>query len=143
MKPMTLTTSTIRTSDTPSDREGHGQPFGPSAGGLQSRLRQPAHGLGWGRRLMLGIALTAVLGSGTGCNRYGWEIFRGVAEIATYVAVTAMVLSWHDHHYHHHGCGHQYVVYESRPVYHYNDRWEYYDDRAETWYYYPEGVPGY
>lgn len=124
MKPMTATHPTTPLSPTPDALHAH-------------------KGLGWGRRLMLGVALTAVIGSGAGCNRYGWELFRGVAELATYVAVTAMVLSWHDHHHHHHGCGHQFVVYESRPVYHYDGRWEYYDDRAETWYYYPDGVPGY
>ena len=97
--------------------------------------------LGWSRRLALALALVAVVGAGTGCNRYGWELFRGFAEVAAYVAVTAMVLSVHDHHYHHYHCGHRYVVHEHRPVYYYEGRWEYYDDRADTWYYYPDGVP--
>jgi len=97
---------------------------------------------GWTRRIALALVLAFALG-GTGCNRYGWELFRGVAEIAAYVAVTALVLSVHDHHYHHYHCGHRYVVYEARPVYYYEGRWEYYDDRAGTWYYYPDGVPGY
>lgn len=103
--------------------------------------RRSTH-FGWSRRLMLGVALTVVLGM-SGCNRYGWELFRGAAEIAAYVAVTAMVLSWHDHHHHSYSCGHRYVVYESRPVYQYDGRWEYYDERADRWYYYPDGVPGY
>ena len=96
---------------------------------------------GWSRRLILGIALAGVLGTGTGCNRYGWELFRAGVEIAAHVAVAAMVLSWHDDHHHSSHCGHHYVVHESRPVYYYSERWEYYD--RGTWYYYPDGVPGY
>jgi hypothetical protein len=101
------------------------------------------HGrMGWPRKVVLGLVLGLVMAtSTTACNRYGWELFRGAATIAAYVAVTAAVLSWHDHHHHSYHCGHRYVVYESRPVYHYEGRWEYYDPHARTWYYYPDGVP--
>jgi len=99
--------------------------------------------LGLGRRVVLGLALSAVVGTSSGCNRYGWELFGAAVELAAYVAVTAAVLSWHDRHHHYDGCGHQFVVYDSRPVYSYGGHWEYYDDRADTWYYYPDGVPGY
>jgi hypothetical protein len=95
------------------------------------------------RNVIIALALTTSLATSSGCNRYGLEILRGVVEIAAAVAWTALVLAAHDAHYHHAHCGHQYVVYESRPVYQYQGRWEYYDPWNETWYYYPDGLPGY
>lgn len=94
-------------------------------------------------RLMI-VALMLTLGLGTsGCNRYGWQLFGAAVELAAYAAVTALVLASHDAHYHSHYCGHHYVEYEGRPVYEYRGRWEYYDPYQRTWYYYPDGVPGY
>ncbi|MBL8786161.1 MAG: hypothetical protein JNJ59_14780 [Deltaproteobacteria bacterium] len=97
------------------------------------------------RSLTLGLVLAVLPLTLTtqGCNRYGWEIFRGAVEVAAYVAVTAMVLAAHDAHYHSYHCGHHYVVVENRPVYEYQGRWEYYDPHEDTWYYYPEGPPDY
>lgn len=95
------------------------------------------------RGILVALILTVSLIGSSGCNRYGWEVFRSVAELTAYVAVTAMVLAAHDAHYHHAHCGHRYVIYESRPVYHYEGRWEYYDSWDDTWYYYPDGIPGY
>lgn len=94
-------------------------------------------------KLLIAALLITLFAGSAGCNRYGWQLFGAVAEAAVYVAVTALVLSTHDAHYHSHHCGHHYVVYEERPVYHYQGRWEYYDPYAETWYYYPDGVPDY
>lgn len=97
------------------------------------------------KRIKLVVAallITTFLGS-SACNRYGWQVLGGLVEVAAYVAVTALVLAAHDGHYHHHHCGHRWVAYEDRPVYYYQDRWEYYDPYSRTWYYYPDGVPGY
>lgn len=96
------------------------------------------------RMKLLIVALMLSLGlSSAGCNRYGWQLLGAAVEVAAYVAVTALVLSAHDSHYHSHHCGHHRVVYEGRPVYEYDGRWEYYDEYDGRWYYYPDGVPGY
>lgn len=95
------------------------------------------------RNVVIALALSTGLATSSGCNRYGLEILRGVVEITAAVAVTALALAAHDAHYHHAHCGHHYVVHESRPVYQYQGRWEYYDPWDDTWYYYPDGLQGY
>jgi len=94
-------------------------------------------------KLIVAALLLTVFIGGSGCNRYGWQVLGTIAEVAAYVAVTAVVLAAHDAHYHNHHCGHRYVVYEDRPVYYYEGRWEYYDPYEGTWYVYPEGIPQY
>ncbi|MCC6620196.1 MAG: hypothetical protein IT385_03015 [Deltaproteobacteria bacterium] len=94
-------------------------------------------------KLVVAALLIASFMGSAGCNRHGWYIFGELVEVAAYVAITAAVLAAHDAHYHHYHCGHHWVVYEERPVYHYQGRWEYYDPYARTWYYYPDGIPGY
>jgi hypothetical protein len=97
------------------------------------------------RRRVAAALVIAVMMSGTasGCGRAGWELFGHAVGAIAYVAVTAMVLAAHDHHYHGAYCGHTYVVYEQHPVYYYDGRWEYYDPSAGSWYYYPDGIDGY
>ena len=94
------------------------------------------------RLLIAALLISSFVGS-AGCNRYGWQMLGSLVEVAAYVAVTALVLASHDAHYHSYHCGHRYVVYEDHPVYDYGGRWEYYDAYEDTWYYYPDGAPGY
>lgn len=93
---------------------------------------------------LLVLALVVTLSASTAaCNRYGWALFGDVVETALTAAVVVAVLAHHDRHFHSAHCGHRYVVVESRPVYDYDGRWEYYDDYDGRWYYYPDGPPGY
>ena len=97
-----------------------------------------------GKNLVVAMSLAGTLtATQPGCTREGWQLMGALAEVAIYVAVTAVVIAHHDAHYHNHYCGHRWVVYEERPVYYYEGRWEYYDHYQDTWYYYPDGVPGY
>lgn len=79
------------------------------------------------------VVLAASLTSG-GCGRGGFLLARTLVT----VAAVATVLAWHDAHYHHHHCGHEYVYVEERPVYRYQGRWEYYDPDSGRWYMYEE-----
>jgi len=92
--------------------------------------------------VIVALLLSLSLGS-VGCNRYGWQLLGDAVELAAYVAVTAIVLSAHDRHYHDAYCGHTHVYYEGHDVYDYRGRWEYYDRYDDRWYYYPDGIPGY
>lgn len=88
--------------------------------------------------MMIGAFSFTAVSTGTSCNRY-MAGFMVQAIVAT--AVVATVLAAHDAHFHSHHCGHSYVIVEERPVYHYEERWEYYDEESGRWYYYPDGLP--
>ena len=86
------------------------------------------------RPLVVAALIATLLGSSAGCHP---QFARVIA--ASLIAVAAVaVLAHHDDHFHHHHCGHTYVVVEEREVYHYQDRWEYYDEGTGEWYYYDE-----
>ncbi len=89
-------------------------------------------------RLALIALFVSLFAIGPGCNRHTMHLLADVAFTA--VAVAALV-AVHDAHYHNHYCGHRYVYHEGHPVYFYEDRWEYYEERDGNWYYYPDGVP--
>lgn len=91
----------------------------------------------WPTRVRLAaIVLLAAftITSTTGCRAGGMILARVIVT----AAVTAMVLAAHDSHHHHPDCGHEYVVIERQRVYHYQERWEYYDRRDGQWYYYDD-----
>ena len=87
-------------------------------------------------RIRIGLAtllITLVLAQ-SGCGRGGLHALRAIRTIA----IVATILAVHDAHFHSHHCGHEYMLVEERPVYHYNGHWEYYDDHDGNWYYYNE-----
>ncbi len=86
-------------------------------------------------RIAVIAALFAFMVVNTGCTRLGARI---LARTIVTAAVVATVLAYHDAHYHHHHCGHRMVIVERREVYHYQDRWEYYDADGGRWYYYED-----
>ena len=79
--------------------------------------------------LLITLTLTT-----SGCGRMGYLAMRTAITVAT----VATIVHWHDSHFHHHHCGHEYVYVEDRPVYHYQGRWEYYDQESGHWYQYEE-----
>ena len=82
-------------------------------------------------------ALFVVLVTQSGCGRMGMV----AARVLVTAAVVATVLAVHDAHYHHHHCGHEYVIVDERDVYHYQGRWEYYDSHQDQWYEYRDFEP--
>ncbi len=86
------------------------------------------------RFILVAVVITSL--TQIGCGPRGFAAFRTVAAFAA----IATVLAVHDAHFHSHHCGHEYVYVDERPVYHYEDRWEYYDSESGHWYYY-EGRP--
>lgn len=70
----------------------------------------------------------------SGCGR----MMPFMARMIVAGAITAVVLSHHDAHYHDHHCGHRRGYIDQQEVYHYQDRWEYYDPETETWYSYDD-----
>lgn len=90
-------------------------------------------------RLTILALIVAIMAIGPGCNRHTMHMF---ADLAVAAATVAVAVALHDvvHHHHRH-CGHAFVYYEGRPVYQYGERWEYYDEYEDQWYYYPDGLP--
>jgi hypothetical protein len=86
------------------------------------------------KKLRIGIAtlLISLVLAQSGCGRAGLHALRAISTIAA----VATILAVHDAHFHSHHCGHQYMMVEERPVYHYQGRWEYYDEHDANWYYY-------
>ena len=41
-------------------------------------------------------------------------------------------------HHHHRRCGHRHIIVDKRKIYDYQGRWEYYDRKSDTWYYYED-----
>ncbi len=83
------------------------------------------------------LILVAALLTQPACGRHGGGLFA--ARLFTAILMTAAVatvLALHDAHTHNYSCGHEYVIVEERPVYHYQGRWEYYDPGSGQWYQY-------
>jgi hypothetical protein len=83
--------------------------------------------------LLIACFIVSTLAS-TGCGRMGVLAARAV--ITT--AAVAMVLAAHDAHHHHRRCGHRHIIVDKRKIYDYQGRWEYYDRKSDTWYYYED-----
>jgi len=89
------------------------------------------------------LATTAI---GPGCSREGLQLAANIfwlAASAVELVSAVASLSHASQHYHYGNCGHQRAVYDGRQVFYANDQWEYYDDYNDTWYVYPDGLPGY
>lgn len=86
------------------------------------------------KKLTLLLAALLVVLTSVRCGRGGFML----AQAAITMAAVATVIAVHDAHYHDYYCGHRYVVVEDRPVYYYQDRWEYYDAPSGRWYMYEE-----
>jgi len=81
-----------------------------------------------------------VLSQATGCFMSP-RTASGLARAAVFTAVVAAnvaIVASHDAHVHAYGCGHHHGWRDGRVVYYYGGHWEYYDDRAESWYVYAD-----
>ena len=87
------------------------------------------------KRLLLTVLALVILAQG--CRPMAYFATRAIIT----AAVVAGVLATHDAHYHDHHCGHDYVYLDQREVYHYEDRWEYYDPHDGHWYHYENPPP--
>ena len=81
-----------------------------------------------------GLRIAAMLPN-AGCGRPGLAVLQTIAVVGLAAAV---VLAVHDAHMHSYRCGHETIIVDDRPVYYYQDRWEYYDAERGQWYYYRE-----
>ena len=65
-------------------------------------------------------------------------LFRFAAATVLTTAAVAAIMHAHDDHYHHRHCGHEAAFVDGQEVYNYQGRWEYYDERSQTWYTYDD-----
>jgi len=89
---------------------------------------------GWLGGLLVPALLLALAQAPGACSPRMAQFMAGALIVGAAVAVVAH----HDAHFHHHHCGHEYVIVEDREVYEYQGRWEYYDDSTGQWYYYED-----
>lgn len=87
------------------------------------------------KKVVLAVALVSALSLAVaGCTPHTARHVASAAILTAAVVGTAHVIAHHDAHYHHAHCGHARRYRRGRWVYHYDSRWEYYDQHDGTWY---------
>jgi len=86
------------------------------------------------RLALIALLLTLFAAQSAGCNRYGWHVAGEVIEAAVTVAAISYVLSYHDPAQ----CSRRTYWVHGRECYRCGDRWEYYDEYEDQWYYYED-----